>query len=139
MAQKEDNPGGKDGAAPTRAAKGDWVQIHSVALPAGRRAPNIPPETQAVPLEMRVKGFLAGEGGAALGDEVAITTVIGRVLRGRLVAVNPVHGHDFGAPVPELLTVGMELRARLLARGDDRGGGREGGAREGGAGGAGPS
>ncbi len=103
----------------TNARRGDWVQVHRIVLKPGKRAPQVPPETQAVPLEMWAKGFLAVET-AEIGDEVAVTTPAGRKVEGRLVAVLPAYGHDFGEPVPELLEVGRELRA-LLAQ--DRGGG----------------
>ena len=41
-----------------RAAQGAWVEIHRCVLQAGERAPQVPEDTQRVPLEMRVKGFL---------------------------------------------------------------------------------
>lgn len=90
---------------------GDWVQIHSVVLPAGQRAPQVPPETQGVPLEMWCKGF--AQQAVELGEEVTVTTVIGQELSGTLTAVNPRYEHNFGTPVPELLDVGMRLRNRL--------------------------
>lgn len=91
--------------------KGDWVQICTVILPAGQRAPQVPPETQAVPLKMYNKGF--AEHPAEIGETVSITTVIGQTLKGELVAVNPRYGHDFGEPVPELMHIGISLRKRL--------------------------
>jgi hypothetical protein len=94
-----------------QARPGDWVQIHRVVLPPGERAPQVPPDTQAVPLEMRVKGFLLRAAG--LGETARIRTVTGRELEGRLVGTWPAPGHDFGEPVPELMTVGGEVRARL--------------------------
>jgi 2-amino-4-ketopentanoate thiolase alpha subunit len=94
------------------AARGDWVQVYQVVLPAGERAPQIPAETQAVPLELWVKGFLLTDR-ASLGDDVEITTLAGRRISGRMVAIDPTYGHDFGRPVPELLAVGPELRALL--------------------------
>ncbi|MFQ6081572.1 MAG: 2-amino-4-oxopentanoate thiolase subunit OrtA [Candidatus Bathyarchaeia archaeon] len=99
-----------------KARKGDYVQVHSIILPAGKRAPQVPEDTQRVPLEMRVKGFIDRE--AAIGDTVTITTVTGRRVTGRLVAVNPRYTHDFGDLVPELSMVGLELK-RLL-RGESK-------------------
>lgn len=96
----------------TQARRGDWVQVHQVILPAGRRAPQVPPETQAVPLEMWVKGFLLADR-AGLGDIVDIRTLAGRRLSGRLVAIEPAYEHGFGRPVPELLAIGPEVRALL--------------------------
>ena len=90
---------------------GTWVQIHKVILKAGERSPNVPEETSNVPFEMRVKGFLLHD--AKIGEQVEIRTVIGRVIEGTLLEANPMHRHTFGAPVPELLHVGEELRGML--------------------------
>jgi len=92
-------------------AEGTWVEIRRIVLPAGERAPQVPADTRAVPLEMRVKGFLLAP--AALGDEVEIATRAGRRLRGTLTQINPAYTHSFGAPVPELSTIGDEVRAML--------------------------
>jgi len=90
---------------------GDWVQIHTIILEPGQRAPQVPAETQQVPLEMWCKGFALEVG--EIGQEIRIKTVIGQELQGVLCAVNPRPGHDFGAPVPELLDIGMTIRARI--------------------------
>ncbi len=94
------------------AQHGDWVQIYQVVLPAGERAPQVPPETMQVPLELRVKGFLCDEQ-AEVGQQVTICTLAGRKLQGRLVAINPAYGVDYGDPQPELLAIAGELRAIL--------------------------
>jgi hypothetical protein len=90
---------------------GDWAEIRLVLLAVGERAPGLPADTARVPLEARVKGFL--EAGGRLGEQAAVTTVLGRRVEGTLVRVLPEPGHSFGRPVPELLAVGRELRARL--------------------------
>ena len=90
---------------------GSWVEVQSIVLAAHQRAEHIPEDTKRVPLEMRVKGFLAAD--AVLGDQVEIVTVTGRRLRGTLAAANPAYDHGFGAPVAELLTIGGEVRALL--------------------------
>lgn len=104
---------------PTPAKKGDWVEIHRIVLPAGDRAPQVPEDTQGVPLEMRAKGFLTDA--AALGEEVDIVTVTGRRMRGVLCTVNPSYDHGFGAPPPALAAIGGEVRALLeeAERSDD--------------------
>ena len=94
----------------SKVAAGTWVQIHRVILESGKRAPQVPPETQAVPLEMRVRGTLAHD--AALGDEVEILTAAGRSLRGRLVDAAPRYAHDYGMPVAELVQAGLDLARR---------------------------
>lgn len=98
--------------------KGTWVEVSKIALLAGERAPQVPEDTQQLPLEMRVKGFLMEP--AALGDEVEIETLTGRSLRGTLSEINPAYSHSFGAPIPELSTIGREVRA-LLCRQEQRG------------------
>jgi len=95
-------------------AAGTWVEVHRVVLRAGERAPQIPEDTRAVPLEMRVKGFLTQP--AALGDEAVIVTPAGRRLRGTLTEVNPAYTHGFGPPIPELSVIGQEVRAILRER-----------------------
>lgn len=94
---------------------GSWVEIRSIALAPDQRSGHIPEDTKRVPLEMRVKGFLVAA--ANLGDQVEIVTVAGRRLSGTLVQVNPPYAHGFGAPIPELLTIGGEIRALLRVAG----------------------
>jgi hypothetical protein len=98
-----------------RPAKGTWVEIHAVILPAGERAPQVPEDTARVPLEMRAKGFLAEA--AEIGAEAEVVTTTGRRLRGTLAIANPPYDHGFGAPLPELLAIGGEVRAILRERG----------------------
>jgi hypothetical protein len=99
-------------------AAGTWVEIYSVVLEPGQRAARIPHDTQQIPLEMRVKGFLAVPG--KQGDSVEIITPSGRLLRGTLASVNPAYSHGFGAPIPELAHIGGEVRALLRERGHIR-------------------
>jgi hypothetical protein len=97
-----------------RVAAGTWVELRRVLLEPGQRAPQVPPETQAVPLELAVKGWLVAA--AALGEQAEIETPAGRRLRGRLAAALPATRHGFGPPEPALQDVGRELRALLRAR-----------------------
>ena len=96
-------------------AKDTWVEIYRIELNPAERAPHVPEDTRRVPLEMRVKGFLAEP--ALPGGEAEIITVVGRRLRGTLTQVNPAYSHGFGPPVPELSTIGMEVRTILRKRG----------------------
>lgn len=91
---------------------GDWVRIRSVILAPQERAASIPDETRAVPLEMRIKGWLVTQE-ADIGDTVEIRSTLGRAYHGILEAQNPPYGHDFAAAIPELLRAGEELRAML--------------------------
>jgi 2-amino-4-ketopentanoate thiolase alpha subunit len=94
------------------AKRGDWVQIYRRVLPAGNRAPQVPEDTQAVALEMWVKGFLDQETGE-VGQEGTIVTVTGRLVTGAISKVLPAYSHNFGEPQPELLKIGPELREFL--------------------------
>ncbi len=100
---------------PATVPKGSWVEIHRVVLPAGERAPQVPAETQAVPLEMLARGRLAEA--AEPGDEVEIVTAAGRRLQGTLVEARPAYAHGFGQPIDALVPVGSEVRALLSERG----------------------
>lgn len=91
--------------------KGTWVEIHRIVLAPGERAPQVPEDTKAVPLEMTVKGFLCRD--ADVGDEVEIVTPTGRRARGVLRAINPAYEHGFGSPIEELSSIGGELRGIL--------------------------
>lgn len=97
------------------AVQGAWVEIYSCVLQIGERAPQVPEDTRRVPLEMRVKGFLIAP--AAPGEAAEIVTLAGRRLQGTLTEVNPAYTHGFGAPLPELSTIGVEVRAMLRERG----------------------
>ncbi|ABR30767.1 2-amino-4-ketopentanoate thiolase [Thermosipho melanesiensis] len=99
------------------AKKGDWVQIQKTLLKSKERTAQLPEDTKKVPLEMRVKGFLINDV-AKLGDEVEVETLTGRKVTGTLVSINPKYEHDFGEPIPELITVGLELR-RILEGDND--------------------
>ncbi len=88
--------------------KGSWVRIHKVILEPSERAPQIPEDTKATPLEMWDKGFLQED--ASMGDEVEVVTVTGRKETGKLVELNPYYDHDFGTFVPELLEIDMQVR-----------------------------
>ncbi|MDI9507132.1 MAG: 2-amino-4-oxopentanoate thiolase subunit OrtA [Bacillota bacterium] len=88
--------------------KGAWVQIKKIILAPEERAENIPADSKNVPLIMWVKGFLLED--AALGDEVAIETITGRLEKGTLVSANPAYKHDYGDFVPELLEINKKAK-----------------------------
>jgi len=93
----------------TDAIRGDWVQIHRTILPPEERSNRVPQDTKEVPLEMWVNGFLSRES-AKIGDEVEISTNVGRTEHGILQLVNPGYEHSFGKTVPELRQIGIQLR-----------------------------
>ena len=95
-----------------KAKRGDWVQIEKILLNPEERTAPLPEDTKKTPLKMRLKGFLVNKE-ANIGDNVEIETLIGRKVEGKLVAINPKYEHDFGEPVPEIITIGIELREIL--------------------------
>lgn len=97
-----------------KAAKHTWVEIHRIILQPGQRAPQVPDDTQQVPLEMKAKGFLVHD--ATIGEQVEILTPAGRTLKGMLTVINPAYIHTFGAPIAELSAIGNEVRAILNGR-----------------------
>ena len=97
-----------------KASKGDWVEISKVVLEPGERAPNLPPDTAALPYTLRVRGFATAE--AETGSEVSIVTVVGRTYTGRLEEVNPEFHLSHGESVPELAQVRFELKEMARQR-----------------------
>jgi hypothetical protein len=99
------------------ARRGQWVQIHSILLKVGERAPSVPSDTASVPLELRVRGFLQDEA-ASIGQIARVRTAAGRIVEGTLEIIEPRHVHDFGNYIPELSQAGDELTV-WLAGGDE--------------------
>ena len=91
----------------------EWVEVERVLLEPADRSANLPPETAERPMLVWVSGFATAE--ADLGGEVTVETMTGRLVTGRLSAINPGYFHTFGNPVPELVRVGRDLRAQLAA------------------------
>ena len=78
-----------------------------------QRTGKLPEDTKKVPLEMWVKGRLQNET-AELGDEVTVITSVGRTEHGTLIEVNPCYALNYGAFVPEILTMEESLRKALF-------------------------
>lgn len=95
-----------------RAKIKDWVEIEQILLNPGERAPQVPEDTQKVPLKLWIKGYMLSEE-ATIGDEIEIQTIIGRKEKGILSTINPRHEHDFGNPIKELTDIGIELRKEI--------------------------
>lgn len=94
-----------------RVERGSWVEIRSIVLEPGQRAPGVPEDTAQVALELRVKGVLMDS--ATAGEVVEVVTRSGRRLCGTLLAVNPAYTHGFGPPIAALMDVGREARELL--------------------------
>ena len=95
------------------AKKNDWVRIHRNVLEPAERTGKLPEDTKMVPLEMWVKGRLQNET-AAIGDEVTITTCVGRTEHGTLIEIDPCYELNYGAFVPEILAMEEQLRGALF-------------------------
>ena len=91
----------------------EWVEVERVLLEPADRSAALPPETAEKQMLVWVNGFATAE--ADIGDDVTVETMTGRLVTGRLSAINPGYFHTFGKPVPELIGVGRDLRARLAA------------------------
>lgn len=94
-----------------KAVKGDWVLVYNIVLNPRERAPQVPEDTKKVPLESWVKGFIQQD--ADLGDTVEVKTITGRISTGKLMEVNPTYTHSFGKFMPEMLSIGMQLKEIL--------------------------
>ena len=97
----------------SRCSIGEWVEVERVLLEPADRSANLPEDTAGQQLVSWVKGFALAS--AEVGAEVSVTTMTGRVVAGKLSAINPGYFHTFGHPIPELSHVGADLRARLEA------------------------
>lgn len=91
--------------------KNDWVLVHTIVLTKEERAPQVPVDTKAVPLEMWIKGYLQQD--AEIGDRVQIKTVTNRLETGKLLEVNPTYRHSFGEFMPEILEIDRRLQTAL--------------------------
>lgn len=91
--------------------KGDWVEVHSTILQPNQRSKDVPLDTSLVPLESWVRGWAQND--AQYGQEITVETPSGRKVKGILVAENPGYGHTYGPTVPELSSIGKEVRKIL--------------------------
>ncbi len=98
---------------PARCSVGEWVEVERVLLEPGDRSTALPPETAEKPMLVWVNGYALGEAG--IGQEVAVETLAGRTVTGRLTAISPGYFHTFGQPPAEIVGVGRDLRARVAA------------------------
>lgn len=94
---------------------GTLVDIQITILQKEERAPSVPKDTAAVPLVMKVKGTLLSD--TPEGSTGKIRTATGRTLEGTVLQANPGYFHSFGEPVPELTSIGGELRRILSGEG----------------------
>jgi hypothetical protein len=92
-------------------SKGQWVEIHYTVLKPEERSEGVPDDTKKVPMECWIKGWALSLG--ETGDEIQIKTPANRIVKGILTEINPGYSHTFGPAVPELSSIGQELRSML--------------------------
>ena len=96
------------------AKQGDWVQVRSVILQPQERAPNLPSDTQQVPLVQWVKGWLQSD--ADLGQPARVRTLTGREVAGTLVGEAPGYTHSVGGHFRQLQEARMGIRQALWGK-----------------------
>ncbi len=80
--------------------KGTWVLITQTILKPLERSAHVPLDTMRVPFVARIKGWLTDD--AAIGDDVSVKTVTGRIESGTLSDIEPYDQHSFGHHVDAL-------------------------------------
>ncbi len=97
--------------------KNTMVRIENIVLSPENRSSNLPEDTRKTPLKMWVKGRLNFD--AELGEEVEITTITGRIVKGILKEINPVYELNYGEYVPELQSITEYLQETLRGVSND--------------------
>ncbi|MBC2400003.1 small nuclear ribonucleoprotein (snRNP)-like protein [Clostridium tetanomorphum] len=91
--------------------KGTWVEVEEIVLAPEDRAKNIPEETRKTPLKCWIRGNCLDD--CDIGSEVQVETVVGRIVKGKVVEVEPGYYHSFGKYVKEIEYIGREARALI--------------------------
>lgn len=91
--------------------KNMYVEVHNVIFEGGKRTAKLPDDTKNVPYEMYQKGFLIDD--ASIGEIVKIETITGRIVKGKLVRVNPTYDLGYGSFVPHILKIKKILRDEI--------------------------
>jgi len=92
--------------------KDTFIEIETVVLQCEDRSSAIPDDTKETPLKMWVRGFVNSD--CELGDEVEITTTIGRTMRGIAKVVEPSYSHNFGSYVSEIAYIGKQAKEMIF-------------------------
>lgn len=92
--------------------KNTFIEIETVVLQCEDRSPAIPEDTKETPLRMWVRGFVNSD--CELGDEVEITTTIGRTMKGIVKAIEPSYSHDFGSYIREISYIGKQAKEMIF-------------------------
>lgn len=92
--------------------KGTFVEIEKIVLKCEDRSPAIPEDTKETPLKMWVKGFVNSD--CKIGDEVTVTTIIGRNIKGIVKSEEPSYDHGYGKYVGEIAYIGKQAKEMLF-------------------------
>ncbi|WP_032122329.1 2-amino-4-oxopentanoate thiolase subunit OrtA [Clostridium amazonitimonense] len=88
--------------------KGTWIEIEEVVLTTEHRALNIPKETKETPLKCWIRGYCLND--CNLGEEVEVETNVGRIVKGKVVEIEPGYYHSYGKHVSEIDRIGKQAR-----------------------------
>lgn len=92
--------------------KGTLVEIEKIVLDCEDRSPAIPEDTKKTPLRMWVKGFVNSD--CEVGEEVTVTTIIGRNITGIVKGEEPSYDHGYGKYVSEISYIGKQAKEMLF-------------------------
>ncbi|MEG0307588.1 MAG: 2-amino-4-oxopentanoate thiolase subunit OrtA [Clostridium sp.] len=92
--------------------KGTFVEVETIVLECSDRSPAIPEDTKKTPLKMWVRGFVNSD--CSIGEEVEITTTVGRIMKGMVKEVEPGYSHGFGRYVSEIAYIGKQAKEMLF-------------------------
>ena len=96
--------------------KDSWVLIKKTVLEKKDRADNLPDDTKSKDLILWVKGYLLED--TNIDEDAKVRTITGRIEEGKLVEENPNYNINYGSFVPELLTIGEQVKDILFLGGD---------------------
>lgn len=88
--------------------KGTWVEIEEIVLTPEDRTKNIPDETKKTPLKAWIRGNCLSE--CELENEVQVETNVGRIVKGKVVQIEPGYYHTYGNCVEEISNIGKQAR-----------------------------
>lgn len=88
--------------------KGMWIEVEETVLLPDDRAENIPDETKHTPLKCWIRGNCLSN--CELNDEVEVVTNAGRIVKGKVVDVEPGYYHSFGKYIGEIGNIGRQAK-----------------------------
>src|SRR5690554_6196437 len=93
--------------------KNTYVLIKKIILDHEDRTAHLPDDTKRVDYVMKIKGLLTHD--ANLNDEVTILSDTHRLIKGKLIEVNPSYTHSYGKHLDEVL----KMKSIILSEMED--------------------